>query len=142
MEATLTDPDAIRLRDRLVESLRSGAPRGHKCVFLNCELHQTPGGVTVSGDLFSVVAPMFGKPRRVQRTLDLQEVRILDELGPMLMKIERKEHVTLDLVIASDGKCHTFFDFSPLRRIGGDDDFFKTKHKAYTQIEPWLAQVD
>jgi hypothetical protein len=142
MEKSLTDPNAVRLRDSLVESLRQHAPRGHKCIFLNCELHQTPGGVTVSGDLFAVTVPLFGRPHRNQRTLNLQEVRILDELGPLLMQETGQDHVTLDLLINAIGNCKTFVDFSPLRRIGGDDDFFKSKHKAYVQVEPLLGKID
>lgn len=137
----MSQPHAIELTEALVASLRKQSPRGAKCTFLNCEMHLTAGGVTVSGDLFSVTKPLFGKPDRVQRTLDLSQVRLLDELGPILMGRKGVDHVTLDLIITDDGFTR-FISFEPLRRIGGDDDFFRSKHRAYQHLDPWLASID
>ena len=136
-----SDEANSRLIDSLVESLQRNAPKESKCIFLNCEMHLTEGGVTVSGDLFAVTKPFLRSARRVQRTLNLQEVRILDELGPKLMEAAGSQHATLDLV-ASKAGYSKFVTFEPLRRIGGDDDFFKSKHKAYVQVEPWLGRID
>lgn len=137
----MSQPHAIELTESLVASLREGNPKGAKCTFLNCEMHLTDGGVTVSGDLFSVTKPLFGKPRRMQRTLDLPQVRLLDELGPILMKRKGVDHVTLDLIISDDGFTR-FISFEPLRRIGGDDDFFRSKHRAYQHLDSWLASIE
>jgi hypothetical protein len=103
IESTLTNPTAVRLRDALVKSLQQHAPHGYKCIFLNCELHQTPGGITVSGDLFAVTTPIFGRPCRNQRVLNLQEVHLLDKLGLLLMAEFSQDHVTLDLFSAFAG---------------------------------------
>lgn len=132
---------SARLIDELVKSLRRNAPKESKCIFLNCEMHLTKGGVTVSGDLFAITKPVLRSARRVQSVLSLQEVRLLDELGPKLMEASRSQHVILDLIVSKAGYSK-FVSFEPLRRIGGDDDFFRSKHKSYVQLEPWLGRID
>ena len=141
MEA-LSSPEAISLRNEVGAIMRRQAPSGFKCIFLNCEMHETPGGMTTSGDLFAVTKPMFGHSKRNQWVLDANALIRLNKLGRLLMEGTGQDHVTLDLIISRAEDCKAFVDFAPLRRIGGDDDFFKTKHKAYVKVEPWLADVD
>lgn len=139
MEA-LKNPQVAKLRDALVASLIGHAPRSQKCIYLDCELDVTPGGVVVNGDLFAITVPFFGKPKRVDRILNLQEVRILDEMAPLLTQVENQDHAILDLIVTSSGECHSFVGYGPLRRIGVYGS--PSKHKSYAYLEPLLAQVD
>ena len=141
MQDPQAHPPTATFVQELVDSLLKNAPTSFKCIFLNCELHLTAGGATVSGDLFAVTKPIFRTPRRDQRTLALEEVRLLDALAPLLTAGTGLDHATLDLVVRSNKSFSAFVTYEPLRRIGGDNDFFKTKHLAYTQVEPWLARV-
>ena len=141
MQDPLTRPAVEALLERLVGSLLEKAPQSFKCVFLNCELHQTAGGATVSADLFAVTKRLFGVPRRDQRTLVLEEVRLLDALAPLLTEGTALTHATLDVLIRSDKTFSAFVTFGPLHRIGGNDDFFKSKHLEYVHLEPWLARL-
>jgi hypothetical protein len=50
------------LVQQLIASLLQNAPNPFKCIFLNCELHQTVGGATVSGDLFAVTKRLLSTP--------------------------------------------------------------------------------
>jgi hypothetical protein len=135
--------EAKSLQEQIVGLLQAQAPSGFKCIFLNCEMHETPGGMTTSEDVFAVTKPLLGKPRRNQLLLDAPSLKSLNQLGRLLLKDMRRDHVIVDLLIRSDGSHQVFVDPGSMRRLGSDgDDFFKTKHKAYTQIEPWLAQVE
>ena len=143
MEERLKSAEAKGLQEQIVSILRSQAPSGFKCVFLNYEMHETPGGMTTSEDMFAVTKPLLGKSRRSQLLLDAPSLKLLNQLGRLLLSGAGKDHVIVDLVIHADGSHQSFVDPGSLRRLGSDgDDFFKTKHKAYTQIEPWLAQVE
>jgi len=143
MEERLNSAEAKSLQERLVGLLQAQAPSGFKCVFLNCEMHETPGGMTTSEDVFAVTKPLLGKPRRNQLLLNAPSLKLLNQLGRLLLKDTQRDHVIVDLLIRSDGSHQVFADPGSMRRLGSDgDDFFKTKHKAYTQIEPWLAQVE
>lgn len=143
MEERLTSPEAKELQEEIVNLLRAQAPSGFKCIFLNCEMHETPGGMTTSEDVFAITRPLFGRPRRGQLLLGAPALSSLNQLTRLLMSGMERNHVIVDLLVHSDGSHQAFVDPGPLRRLGDDgDDFFKTKHKAYTHIEPWLEEVD
>jgi len=135
------DAAGLNLLETLVDSLRRNAPKRSKCVFLNCEMHiPNEGAFTVSGDLFAVSKPVLRAPRRVQRALTVHEVQLLDTFGSDLMRARERQHAILDVIVSDAGYKH-FISFGPLRRIRGNDDFFKSKHKSYVHLEPWLGQI-
>ena len=143
MEERLRSVDEKSLREQIVGLIKAQAPSGFKCIFLNCEMHETPGGMTTSEDVFAVTKPLLGKPRRNPLLLNAPSLKLLNQLGRLLLKDMEKDHVIVDLLIRNDGTHQIFVDLGEMRRLGSDgDDFFKTKHKACMQIEPWLAQVE
>lgn len=133
--------DTEKLQAAVTERLIASAPPGFKCIFLNCEMQDSPGGMAMSDDLFAVTKPLLGKAKRVTLDLDAETFNLLARLGRRLMTDDRT-HVVLDLLIDARGNCKAFKDDGSLKRLGGGHRAFRTKHKAYTQIEPWLSQVE
>lgn len=143
MEERLTSTEAMNLQSDVVRLLRQQAPSGFKCIFLNCEMHDTPGGMTTSADLFAVSKSLFGNARRNQWTLDASSLKVLNQLGRLLLENSGQDHVVVDLLVWNNGAHQCFVDRGSLRRLGSDgDDFFKMKHKSYVHLEPLLAEVD
>ena len=136
------DDEGERLKSAAMERLVRQMPSGTKCIFLNCEMRDSPGGMALSDDLFAVVKPVFGKPRRVAMELDADAFKLLVALGRHVLAACAQSHVTVDLLIHPRGACQAFRDDSPLRRLGGGERAFREKHKAYAEIEPWLAAVE
>lgn len=126
----------------MVSSLEQNAPRLSCCTFLNCELHRSDTGIVSSADLFSVRKPLFRRPQRRQRELNLAEIRILDELGEVVMSELKTSRLTLDVLLGKRQYVQSFYSLEPLHRIGGGNDhFFKSKHKAYVHLEPLLNEI-
>ena len=123
----------------LAARLRRQAPTGYICIFLNCEFHETTGGMTASDDLFAVVQHMFRPSRRHQWTLDADSLVLLNKAARRYMLSFDRDYVTLDFILYRAAH-RVFVDSGPLRRIGGDYEF-KSKHKAYVDLEPRLAGV-
>jgi hypothetical protein len=140
-ELMATDESA-RLQSAVVERLVRKVPSGTKCIFLNCEMQDSPGGMAMSDDLFAVVKPLFGRPKRVTIDLDADAFKLLTALGRLELAAASQQHVTIDLIVDAHGSCKVFRDDGPLRRLGGGQRSFKAKHKSYVEIEPWLAEVD
>jgi hypothetical protein len=142
MEEALNNPEFIALRDALIDRLRRQAPWGYKCVFLNCEVHETPGGMTTSGDLFAVTKPLIGGPKRNRWVLDSDATSILNKMAALVLRGSGQDHAALDLLFYRRGECKVFVDRGPLNRIGGKNRYFKSKHKVYATIEPLLQRID
>jgi hypothetical protein len=135
----LRSPEIVGLVGDVVSRLRGQAPGGYKCIFLNCEMHETPGGMTTSGDLFAITRPWLGPYRRNQWVLDANSLLLLNRAGRVLMAETKQDHTAIDVLINRNG-FRAFVDRGSLRRIGGDD-FYKSKHKSYLQLEPLLSHV-
>lgn len=132
----------IELLEALASRLQRHAPRRWKCIFMNCELRETTGGMSSSEDLFAVTRSLFGGVKRQEWALDADSILMLFELGRLTCSRARRPHVTIDLIIPRKGGHHAFADFEPLRRLGGGDRFFRGKHKVYRDIEPLLQLID
>lgn len=141
MEA-LKSPEEVALQAALVDRLRQEAPGSWKCIFLNCELRETRGGMSASGDLFAITKNLFGSPKREQWVLSADSLKIAFELGRLACSLADQPHVTVDLIISRDGSYKAFADFGPLRRLNGGDDFFRSKHRLYLEVEPLLKLID
>lgn len=136
------DASGEKLKSAVVERLLQKAPSNSKCIFLNCEMQDTPGGMAMSDDLFAVVKPVLRGAKRVDVDMDADTFKALVALGRIVLAGMHQDHVTVDLIVDSSGSCKTFWDDGPLRRIGGGERDFKTKHKAYAYLEPWLNEVE
>jgi hypothetical protein len=133
--------EAARLQKAVIERLIAHAPSAAKCVFLNCEMVDSPSGMAMSDDLFAVIKPLLGKAKKVRLDMDATTFTLLTALGRQIMNGDRR-HLILDLLIDPRGNCRAFCDDGELKRLGGGSRSFKTKHKFYAEIEPWLAQVE
>jgi hypothetical protein len=132
----------IELQEKLVSRLQRKAPRHWKCIFMNCELRETAGGMTATEDLFAVTRSLFHGPKRQQWELDADSVLMLFELGRLTCSLADKPHVTVDVIISRNGTYKAFADFGPMRRLDGGDRFFRARHKVYQEIEPLLKLID
>jgi hypothetical protein len=137
----LRSPKEIELLNLLASRLQREAPHRWKCIFLNCELRETAGGMSASGDLFAVTKPMFSHPKRNQWVLGADSLKILYELGRLVCAQASLPHVTVDLIIPKAGGFRSYADFGELRRLDGGDDFFRSKHKVYEDVEPLLKLI-
>ena len=136
----LSTAEALQLRREIVDHLRRQAVWGSKCIFMNCEMHETAGGMTTSADLFSVTKPLFRLPKRNQWVLDAELLRRINRLGRLLMQDIGRDRVTLDLIVDGDGSSKLFVDSAQPRLLDGED-FYKSKHKAYAAEHPLLAAL-
>lgn len=104
---------------------------------MNCELHDTPGGMTNSHDVFAVVKRLFGSARRVEIRLDAQTATTLNALARRHMQTVGKKLLVIDLLIHRDGRHQLFVDAGSPRRLGDSgDDFFKSKRVDYVALAP------
>ncbi|MBQ0936378.1 hypothetical protein [Ideonella paludis] len=134
-------PSPLSLPTDLPAKLLKQAPGQFECVFVNCELHNTPGGMTASADFFALTRKLFGGYVRNQITLDLESVRAMSALGERLMSEHSTEHLTVDVVIEKSRAVHAFLDLEQLPRLKGGDDFYARKHEQYIQAFPVLRHA-
>jgi hypothetical protein len=133
--------EAARMKADVAARLLARAPRGTKCVFLNCELRDSQGGMAMSDVLFAVVKPLFGQVDRVTLDLDVETFDAIAAFGRELAGAALFRGAVLDLIISAEGGSKCFLEDGPLIRLSGKDRSFKTKHRVYAQVEPWLAEV-
>lgn len=136
------DASGEKLKNAIVERLLQQAPSNTRCIFLNCEMQDSPGGMAMSDDLFAVVKPILRRAKRFTVDMDADTFKALVALGRIVLAGMHQNYVTVDLIVDSSGSCKAFWDDGPLRRIGGGERDFKTKHKDYAHLEPWLNEVE
>jgi hypothetical protein len=132
---------SISVPSNLVAALLKQAPRRFECVFANCELHSTPGGMTASTDLFSLTRKIFGGHLRQRFSPNFESAKAMMELGEKLMIENSTEYVAVDLLLEKNGLVHAFLDLEQFPRLKGGDDFFNRKHEQYASAFPVLANV-
>lgn len=135
------NPAPLSLSTDLTRALMAQAPARFECIFVNCELHSTPGGVTASADFFALTRRLFGGYTRHQITLNLGSVRAAIAVGESLMQQHAAEYVAIDAVIEKNGTVHAFLDLEQFPRLKGGDDFYRRKHEQYIQGFPVLLKV-
>lgn len=74
--------------------------------------------------------------------MDADTFKALVALGRIVLTGMHQNYVTVDLIVDSSGSCKAFWDDGRLPRIGGGERDFKTKHKAYAYLEPWLNEIE
>lgn len=132
---------SLLLPDDTVETLLRQVPARFECVFLNCELHNTPGGMTASADFFALTRKLLGGYVRNQITLNLQSGRAMAALGERLMAEHATEYLAIDAVIDKNKTVHSFLDLEQLPRLKSGDDFYARKHEQYMQAFPVLLNT-
>jgi len=140
LSEVLANPESTQLIEGIVSALRDRSGRGMQLIFMNCEMHETPGGMTVSDHTFTLSKPILGSPKTTTIDLDAPLLSLLNRLGRQLMVEVKDDRVTLDVVIPRQGAWEAFVDQKQPRLEGGDD-FFKTKHKVYIETYPLLASI-
>ena len=114
------DDSGVSLLESIIAQLVARAPARSKCVFLNCEMRNTPSDFAISADLFAVIKPVFGKVRRVQLDLSWETARLLNSLGQNILS-EESEHTTIDVIIDGRSKFIAYQDNGALHRLKGGD---------------------
>lgn len=131
----------LLLPDETVQTLLKQMPARFECVFLNCELHNTPGGMTASADFFALSRKLLGGYVRNQTILNADSVRAMAAVGERLMAKHATEYLVLDVVISKDRAVHAFLDLEQIHRLKGGDDFYARKHEQYMQAFPVLRNT-
>jgi hypothetical protein len=132
-------PEQIQV---ISEGVRQAWPFGTKVAFMNCEFHETEGGMSWSDDLFAVVKHPLVKAKRVRLELSPDRQLQLMSIGRELIAATAQRHLTVDLIVRPDGSTTAFTSLAPLRRLMGCDGSYRVKHKEYIAAEPLLGLVE
>ena len=134
-------PSPLAVPADVIATLLRQVPTRFECVFVNCELHNNPGGMTASADFFALTRKLLGGHVRNQITLNLDSVRAMAALGERLMSEHATEYVAIDVVIEKNRTVHAFLDLEQLPRLKSRDDFYARKHEQYIPSFPILRNV-
>lgn len=91
------------LLSRVIARAPATAPKRAKCIFLNCEIHDTENDIAISPELFAVVKPLLGKAKRAKMEVNWEVADLLIALGQDIISKENVRHVIIDLIIDERG---------------------------------------
>jgi hypothetical protein len=131
----------IALPASVLATLQEQVPARRRCFFLNCEFHETPGGMTTSADFFALTKRLLGSYSRVPCSLDAVALSVLNTFARELMAEHKTDYVVVDVIGLVGGEAKAFLDLEHFPRLKDGDDFYKAKHEHYAQAFPLLQKV-
>jgi hypothetical protein len=136
------DKSGTSLLDSIVAYFVANAPARAKCVFLNCEMSDSPNDFAISTDVFAVIKPIFGnKIQRVQLEVSWEAADLLISLGRHILGDQSGRYTTIDIIINGRSKYEAYRDNGSLRRLKGGDGMYRSKYEYYVAQNVWLSDL-